>query len=71
MKNFRPTGKRTITPQKAIKILQQNGTIITETEAELILDFMYKFAKLSVKQMINKASGEKSPEVKTPRKLFK
>ena len=71
MKNFRPTGKRTITAQKAIKILQQNGTIITETEAELILDFMYKFANLSVKQVINKASGEKYPEVKTPRNLFK
>lgn len=71
MRHFRPTGKRTITPQKAIKILEKNGKTVSQTEAELILDFMYKFAKLSVKQMINKASGEKSPEVKTPRKLFK
>ncbi|MEQ7800048.1 hypothetical protein ABDJ41_09555 [Pedobacter sp. ASV1-7] len=58
MKNFRPTGKRTVTPQKAIKILEQNGTTISQTEAELILDFMYKFANLSVKQVINKASGK-------------
>lgn len=71
MKYFRPTSKRTITPQKAIKILQENGTNVSQNEAELILDFMYKFANLSVKQVINKASGEKSPEVKTPRSLFK
>lgn len=71
MKNFRPTDKHTITPQKAIKILKENGTTVSQTEAELILDFMYKFAKLSVKQVINKASGENSPSVKTPRNLFK
>jgi hypothetical protein len=71
MRDIRTTGKRTITPQKAIKILEENGTIVNYTEAELILDFMYKFANLSVKQIIRKDSGENSPDVRTPRKLFK
>lgn len=44
--------KRTITPEKAVKILQEHGTIITLEEAKLILDFMYKFAKLSVNQYV-------------------
>ncbi|NQX42351.1 hypothetical protein SAMN05421820_11171 [Pedobacter steynii] len=71
MRDIRTTGKRTITPQKVIKILEENGTIVNNTEAELILDFMYKFANLSVKQIIRKDSGENNPDVRTPRKLFK
>jgi len=44
--------RRTITPQKAVEILKQNGTIVTLEEAKLILDLMYKIAKLSVEQYI-------------------
>jgi len=71
MRDIRTTGKRTINPQKAVKILEENGTIVNYTEAELILDFMYKFANLSVKQIIRRDSGENYPDVRTPRKLFK
>lgn len=44
--------KRSITPQKAIEILREHGTIVTIEEAKLILDFMYKFAILSVNQIV-------------------
>lgn len=44
--------KRSITPQKAVEILRENGTIVTIEEAKLILEFMYKFAILAVDQIV-------------------
>jgi hypothetical protein len=44
--------KQSITPEKAVKILQEYGTKITIDEAKIILDFMYKIGKLAVKQYI-------------------
>ena len=46
--------KRSVTPEKAVKILHEHGTIITLEEAKKILDFMYKFAKLAIDQQVNK-----------------
>nr|MCS3814772.1 hypothetical protein [Mucilaginibacter sp. X4EP1] len=46
------TQRRTITPEKAVEILKQHGTTVTIAEAKLILDFMYKIAKLSVEHYI-------------------
>lgn len=50
--------KRTITPEKAVKILQEHGTIVTIEEAKLILDFMYKFTTLAVNQIVNNKKQE-------------
>lgn len=47
-----PPEKRKVTPEKAIKILQEHGTIVTVEEAKLILDFMYKFTILAVDQIV-------------------
>lgn len=47
-----PQVKPFITAEKAVKILKENGTIVTLEEAEIILDLMYKMAKLSVIQYI-------------------
>lgn len=46
--------KRNVTPQQAVKILEQNGLKISEKEAEEILDFLYFLGKLTVNQLINK-----------------
>lgn len=46
--------KRSLTPEKAVEILKKHGTIITIEEAKLILDFMYKIAKLSVEQVFER-----------------
>lgn len=46
--------KRSVTAEKAVKILQDHGTIVTIEEAKKILDFMYKFAKLAIYQQVNK-----------------
>lgn len=70
MKDYHQSDKRTISAQKAVKVLNEHGTIVSLKEAELILNFMYKFTKLSVKQVLNRDSGYVSPKVKTPRRLF-
>ncbi|WCT14953.1 hypothetical protein [Mucilaginibacter jinjuensis] len=44
--------KRNITPEQAIKILQEHGTNVTIEEVQKILDFLYKIGKLSVNQYI-------------------
>jgi len=49
MKDF-PTEKRSVTPEKAVKILSQNGCKIDEKEAEKLLDLMYFLAKSIVNQ---------------------
>lgn len=46
--------KRSITPQKAIEILNNHGTTVTFEEAKIILDFMYNFAILSVNQLVKR-----------------
>jgi len=45
--------KRKITPEQAIKILRKNGIEATEKDAEIILDFLYFLAKLTVNQYFN------------------
>ncbi|MFA4870739.1 MAG: hypothetical protein WC623_21260 [Pedobacter sp.] len=71
MKNFIPTDKRSITAIKAAKLLKEYGTEVSLEGAKLILDFLYGFAKLSVKQLTDRDSGKISPEKQTPRKLFR
>lgn len=46
--------KRTVTPEKAMEILKNHGTIVTLKDAEYILSIMYKFAKLAVNQYVKK-----------------
>jgi hypothetical protein len=45
--------KRAITTKDTIKALHQNGVDISEKDAEIILDFLYFLAKLTVNQYIN------------------
>jgi len=45
--------KRSVTVDDTIKALKAMGSEITEKEAEIILDFLYFLAKLSVNQYLN------------------
>lgn len=45
--------RKNITPQQAVKILEQSGLKVSEKEAAEILDFLYFLGKLSVNQYIN------------------
>ena len=57
-----------MTPKQAMKIFKKEGTIVTEQEAEIILDFLHKLAEISVntimqsldKSEVQLASGEGS-----------
>jgi hypothetical protein len=71
MKNFIPTSRRSITAINASRLLSQHGTEVSLERAKLILDFLYKFAKLSAVQVINEDSSKKTPKKKTPRNLYK
>ncbi|HTK19886.1 MAG TPA: hypothetical protein VL442_10250 [Mucilaginibacter sp.] len=44
--------RKNITPQQAVKILEQRGLKVSEKDAEIILDFLYFLGKLSVNQYV-------------------
>jgi len=52
-----PAHKRNITPHKTIEILRKEGYEINEKEAEMILDFFYFLAKLTVNQYVKESSN--------------
>lgn len=43
------------THEKIIKILEQHGTKVTPEEAKVILEFMKKIARITVKQFLRKS----------------
>ena len=46
--------KQNISAEKAVEILKKGGLILTEKEAQAVLDFLYKMAKLEVKEALKK-----------------
>jgi len=61
--------KRNVTPQQAIKILEDNGYKVNEKEAEEILDFLYFLGKLTVDQYIKDISKTKQINYENSRSL--
>lgn len=63
---IKPANERTITPEKAKEILAEHGTKVSTEQAKLILDFMHKFAILTVKQIVRQRNtnhhGDKKPK---------
>jgi len=46
--------KQNISAEKAVGILKKGGLNLTEKEAQVVLDFLYKMAKLEVKEALKK-----------------
>ena len=46
--------KQNISPEKAVEILKKGGLVVSEKEAQKILDFLYKMAKLEVREALKK-----------------
>lgn len=46
--------KRKVTTAETVKSLGENGIKVSEKDAEIILDFLYFLAKLTVNQYFNK-----------------
>jgi hypothetical protein len=61
--------KRTLTPEKAVKILAKHGTIISLEKAKIMLDFLYKLSNLSVSQAILHAVAAKNEELAKKKKV--
>ncbi|WP_295719955.1 hypothetical protein [Mucilaginibacter sp.] len=59
MQQYFRNEKRTITPEKAIKILAKHGTIITHDKAIIMLELLYKMSNLSVREAILTATAQK------------
>ncbi len=45
-------------PEEAMKILKQEGIEVTLEQAQLIFDFMYKFAKISLGVLVENPKSE-------------
>lgn len=41
--------KRKVTPERAIKLLAENGYELSLEQAKLVVDLMYKFADISLR----------------------
>ena len=54
MDYYKPREKRSVTPEKLVKGLQNHGTVITIEKAEKVLELIYKLSNLSVKETLNK-----------------
>jgi hypothetical protein len=50
--------KRNVTTADTVKALRKNGIEISEKDAEIILDFLYFLAKLTVNQYVKNNYGE-------------
>ena len=48
-----PGKNKMLTPQETVQILMKHGTTVTLEEAELMLDFLQKFAKLRLDSVLN------------------
>jgi len=50
--------KRNISVNDTISVLNKNGVEVSEKDAEIILDFLYFLAKLTVNQYVNDQQGD-------------
>ena len=62
--------KRTVTPEKAVKILAQSGTIISLEKAGFMLDLLYKLSNLSVAEAISSAKVQQNTPPAKNNRLF-
>ena len=58
--------KRKVTPEIAVIILSEYATRISLEEADLILEFMYDFARLAVNQQLQHISEGQDPLIRHP-----
>ncbi|MDQ0966883.1 hypothetical protein QFZ20_002286 [Flavobacterium sp. W4I14] len=68
MDYYKLTEKRSMTPEKMVKILENHGTVVSIGRAQKILELIYKLSNLSMKETLGQL-----PEcyTKDKRKKFK
>jgi hypothetical protein len=55
---YKEIERRKVTPRKVKEIFAKHGSLITDEKAKKVLDLMYRFAKLSIKQLITNNSED-------------
>ena len=58
MNIYNPSEQRTVTPEKARKILAKYGTVLSLEEAKIMLDLLYKLSNLSVSETLKRAKQQ-------------
>jgi hypothetical protein len=54
MDYYKLAEKRSITPEKLVKILDKHGTVVGIEKAKKILELVYKLSNLSVKETLTR-----------------
>ena len=68
MDYYKFTEKRSVTPEKIIKILAEHGTVVSIEKAKKILELIYKLSNLSIRETL---SNLPKKDTKADRKIFK
>lgn len=55
---YKEIDKRKVTKARVKEIFAKHGTIITDEKAKKVLDLMYRFAKLSIKELVTDIHGD-------------
>lgn len=58
MNIYNPSEQRTVTPEKARKLLAKYGTVLSLEEAKIMLDLLYKLSNLSVSETLKRAKQQ-------------
>lgn len=53
MNYYKLTEKRSMTPEKMLKILENHGTVVSIDRAQKILELIYKLSNLSMKETLS------------------
>ncbi|RZL62264.1 MAG: hypothetical protein EOO93_09605 [Pedobacter sp.] len=56
MDYYKLNEKRSVTPEKLVKILQNHGTVVSIEKARKVLELIYKLSNLSVKEVLSRLS---------------
>ncbi len=55
---YKEIDRRKVGVRKAKEILAKHGTFISDEKAKKVLDLMYRFAKLSMKELVTDIYGD-------------
>ncbi|SOD14096.1 hypothetical protein [Pedobacter xixiisoli] len=55
---YKEIEKKKVTTKKVKEIFSKHGTFISDQKAKKVLDVMYRFAKLSIKQLVTDIPGD-------------
>lgn len=55
---YKEIEKRKVGPRKVKEIFAKHGSFISDEKAKKVLDLMYRFAKLSMKELVTDIHGD-------------